>query len=233
MDDLGAFGKLEAVLREAQRSSLIGGGPIETQLAHAQAFLRVLLLEEPCGPVLDLGSGGGLPGLVLALADQRLQLSLVDSSRRSADFLRWAVAELGVSARVETLNARAEDLGRDDTYRGYFAVVVARSFGPPAVTAECAAPFLQVDGRLIVAEPPADTSRPSGLTALGAPDSDRWPRQGCLQLGLVPETAVSQPFAFAVLRQNSPCPERYPRRSGIPSKRPLFGEGRRGSPESR
>jgi 16S rRNA (guanine527-N7)-methyltransferase len=231
MGDLRPSPHLEAVLLEARRRSLIGGAAIKTQVAHAQAFLRVLLLEELDGPILELGAGGGLPGLVLAFRDRRLRLVLIDSARRSADFLLWAIDELGISERVEVLNVRAEELGRDDAYRGRFVAVVARSFGPPGVTAECAAPFLRVGGRLIVAEPPSGASGLAGSTSLEAPSPDRWPIGGCLQLGLTPESAVSEPFAFAVLRQSSPCPQRYPRRSGIPTKRPLFPQGRRRTSE--
>ena len=128
------------------------------------------MLETLNGPVLELGSGGGLPGLVLAVEGQDLRLVLLDSARRSVDFLRWAVAELELLPRVEVVNARAEQLGREERYRGSFAAVIARSFGSPAVTAECAAPLLQIGGRLIVSEPPGGDFRAAGgtLTPFGA-----------------------------------------------------------------
>ena len=73
---------------------------------------------------------------------------LLDSARRSVDFLQWAVAELRAIGPGKVVTARAEEAGRDDRYRGSFAAVVARSFGPPAVTAECAAPLLRGRGSI-------------------------------------------------------------------------------------
>jgi 16S rRNA (guanine527-N7)-methyltransferase len=214
--------RLEQVLLEAQRRSLIGKLPIAGQVAHSQGFLEALRLETFEGPVLELGAGGGLPGLVLAFEDPALDFVLLDSARRSVEFLDWAVAELQLSSRVRIVTARAEEAGRDESYRGQFAVVVARSFARPAVTAECAAPLLRVGGRLIVSEPPADPAEPTPVAGPALPPTGRWPVEGCAELGLVPELAIRGAFGFALLRQGRPCPERYPRRPGIPAKRPLF-----------
>jgi 16S rRNA (guanine527-N7)-methyltransferase len=214
---LGAEGRLEAVLTQAQERSLVGGLPISGQIAHSEAFLQALSLEPFEGPVLELGSGGGLPGLVIAVEDPALHLVLLDSARRSVEFLRWAVEELELTSRVEIVHARAELVGRDPRYRERFDAVLARSFAPPAVTAECAAPLLVLGGRLIVSEPPGKR------TAAGEPPpASRWPVEGCAELGLTPELALRDRFGFAVLRQSSLCPDRFPRRTGIPAKRPLF-----------
>ena len=225
-----AEARLERVLTEARLRSLIGNLPLAVQRAHSEGFLHALTLEDFDGPVLELGAGGGLPGLVLAIEDLDLRLVLLDSARRSIDFLRWAIEELQLSSRVELVHARAELLGRDQGYRGGFAAVISRSFGPPAITAECGAPFLKVGGRLIVSEPPGEVS-PAAANAL--PAADRWPAEECQKLGLSPELAIRDAFGFAILRQVSPCPDRYPRRPGIPAKRPLFSAGVSAKPVSR
>ena len=123
---------------------MLGPGPVAPQIAHALAFGTV------ASPALDLGSGGGLPGLVLAEADPDSTWVLLDSRSRSVVFLREAVATLGLGDRVEVLEARAEDAGRALSHRGRYHLVVARGFAPPAVTAECAAPLLVAGGRLVV-----------------------------------------------------------------------------------
>jgi 16S rRNA (guanine527-N7)-methyltransferase len=132
---------------------------------------------------------------------------LLDSTLRRTRLLAAAAAQLELDQRVEVVFARAEDYGRTDA-RGTFDLVVARSFGPPAVTAECAAPLLQVGGHLVVSEPPDETAR-------------RWAGAPVAQLGLADEGVAGTP-AMQRLRQAAPCPERYPRRAGIPSKRPLW-----------
>lgn len=186
------------------------------QIAHSLAFLDVLSEETTNGRVLDMGSGGGLPGLVMAFSQGGLQMTLLDASARATDFLSWAVFELDLLSRVEVVHARAEELAHESSRRAAYDAVVVRSFGPPAVTAECAAGFLGPGARLIVAEPP-------GVEKGELVSARRWPAAACRQLGLRPERALRKPFALAVLRQVSPCPPRFPRRTGIPVKRPLFG----------
>jgi 16S rRNA (guanine527-N7)-methyltransferase len=109
---------------------------------------------------------------------------------------------------VRVVAARAETAGRSDL-RGEFDLVVARSFGPPAVTAECAAPFLRVGSRLLVTEPPG-----------GLPH--RWDPDGLAYLGLKVDARIVAPTAFQILIQDVVCPDRFPRRVGVPAKRPLF-----------
>ena len=121
---------------------------------------------------------------------------------------------LGLAARVSVVQERAERYGRLDEARGTFDGALARSFGRPAVVAESAAPLLHQGGWLVVSEPPAAQD-------LRSP-TPRWPAEALLQLGLEPAGMVRDSFDFQVLRQTQPCPERFPRRDGVPAKRPLF-----------
>ena len=99
-------------------------------------------------------------------------------------------------------------------------LVVARSFGPPAVTAECGAPFLKAGGLLVVSEPPVSVGSPSGDQ--GSVQPERWPGAALEQLGLRPVQLVGEPFAYQLLVQQRLCPTRFPRRTGVPTKRPLY-----------
>jgi 16S rRNA (guanine527-N7)-methyltransferase len=198
-----------AVLAEAQRLGYVGGRDLEAHVRQAEAFAAVV--GEGASPVLDLGSGGGLPGLVLAAEWPAAHLTLLDGSSERCAFLTEAVAGLDLSDRVTVAVGRAEALGHDDGLRGRFEVVVSRSFGAPAVVAECAAPFLAEGGRLVVSEPPNA-------------DGSRWAHADELaEVGLVVERLVAQGgFGFQFLRLVALSPSRYPRRTGVPTKRPLF-----------
>ena len=106
--------------------------------------------------------------------------------------------------------ARAEDAARREEWRGRLACVVARGFGAAAVTAECGVGFLAPRGELVVSEPPGG-------------DAGRWDTAGLARLGLSgPEMVVTAGVAVARLRRDGPLDERWPRRSGVPARRPLW-----------
>jgi 16S rRNA (guanine527-N7)-methyltransferase len=201
--------KLEAhlgpVLDDARRWGFLGPGLITQHVTHSLAFLALFPASQ--GMNLDLGSGGGVPGLVLAAALPTTRWILLDAQQRRTIFLAEAAARLGLEDRVEVRCQRAEEAGRG-LLRGTVDTVVARGFSGPAATAECAAPFLRLDGVLIVAEPP------------GAPE--RWPSTVMGELGLAEDGVQAEPIALRRFVQRTLCPDRFPRRNGLPRKRPLF-----------
>jgi 16S rRNA (guanine527-N7)-methyltransferase len=197
---------LEATLVEGQRQGYVGPGPIAPHLDHALRYATAT--SAPAGAALDLGSGGGLPGLVLAVAWPDSTWVLLDAAARRIEFLGEAVDRLRLGPRVQVLHARAEDVGHDPAWRGRFGLVVSRSFGPPPVVAECAAPFLQVGGWLIVSEPP------------DAPE--RWPAAGLARVGLARVSPAGTVAGLARFCQVERCPARFPRRPAAQKKRPLF-----------
>lgn len=199
---------LASVVGEAQRRGFVGDAPVDEAIDHARGFAAGV--DVPPDRFVDLGSGGGLPGLVLLDLWPSSSAVLVDSNQKRCAFLREAVTALGLDDRAEVLEGRAEALGRLSEMRGAFPVVTARGFGRPAITAECGAPFLRVGGLLVVSEPPV----------VGV--DRRWPPEGLALCGLAPERTWATRFHYRSLRQLTPCPTRYPRRTGIPAKRPLF-----------
>jgi 16S rRNA (guanine527-N7)-methyltransferase len=186
---------------------------VEEQIDHALGFAAVA--EEAAGGpplrTLDLGSGGGLPGLVLIELWPTADVVLLDSMAKRTEFLRDVVPSVGRGTGVVVL-ARAEEAGRDPSLREGFDLVTARSFGAPGVTAECASAFLATGGHLVVSEPP------------GEERSVRWEAPALDTLGLrsVGYRRVGDRFGYQLLRKIAPLDDRYPRRTGIPGKRPLF-----------
>jgi 16S rRNA (guanine527-N7)-methyltransferase len=201
-------GRLLDVLEEARAGGLLGPGPIDAHVHHARGLAR--LAGAAPESFLDLGSGGGVPGLVLAQEWPHARAVLLESRGRRCAFLDAAIEQLELEGRVTVACGRAEDLARDPAFRASVDLVAARSFGRPAVTAECAVGFLRPGGRLLVAEPP------------GA-EGDRWPPAGLTVLGLTgPEVARAGEVTAAALTLAGAVDDRWPRRPGIPAKRPLW-----------
>lgn len=167
---------LSDVLREAQRLGSLGDRPVEDVIDHARLFLGPL--EEISGRVLDLGTGAGVPGLVIAEARPDLSVTLLDRRANRTDALRRAVAAVGLDSRVTVVTGEAEAVARDPKQAGAYAAVVARGFGPPEVTVRAARPFLAPGGVVVVSEPPEwDPSRwPTPLLeGLGFEPAERLP----------------------------------------------------------
>lgn len=207
---------LVELLSEARHRGFLGPGPVEAQIARSEGFL-VAARSVP-KLAIDLGSGGGLPGLVLAASWPTSQWLLVDSNQRRCAWLSGALRRLGAADRCEVICDRAENVGRGAS-RHLADLVTARSFAPPGPTAECAAPLLRLGGDLLVADPPASL-------VPGVAD-ERWSIEGLTLLGLQLDytfvvTTLDGPVTVSRLTAASECPTVYPRRVGVPFKRHLF-----------
>jgi 16S rRNA (guanine527-N7)-methyltransferase len=152
--------------------------------------------------VADVGSGGGLPGIPLKLALPGLSLCLVESDQRKAEFLRHAVAALELT-EVEVEARRAEELGRDPRHRDAYDVVVTRAAAKASVAAEYCLPLVRPEGTLL---------------ALARYKDWEVARRAIGQLG---GRLQSEQQSAVVVRKLKPTPDQFPRRVGIPGKRPL------------
>ena len=200
------------VLEHAQQIGAIGRAPLAEHIEHAEGFADLILEFAPSARrIADLGTGGGLPGLIIAKCLPDAEIVLLDGRRGRIDLLEDAVEVITGGERLRPVCERAELFARRLEERGTYDVAVARGFARPAVTAECAAPLLRLGGLLIVSEPPdEDRSR------------SRWDGDALRLLGLEIEFLVRRGFHFALLRRTGRCSDEYPRRVGIPEKRPLF-----------
>ena len=144
-------------LLESQRLGFLGDREIDDVIEHARAFVRAL--DQMHGVVADLGSGGGIPGLVIAHDRPELQLMLIDRRSKRTDFLDRMVRRLGWSDRVTVVNADVTALVEAKEADGSVPSVVvdaavARGFGPPQMTLTLASRLVRPGGRIVISEPP-------------------------------------------------------------------------------
>jgi 16S rRNA (guanine527-N7)-methyltransferase len=207
----GARGRLVAHLERARARGFVGPGLLEVHLDHAEA-LAAAVGSDFAGRFLDLGSGSGVPGLALLLMWPQATGTLLESQQRRCAFLEEALEELRLAGRGDVACGRAEELARREGRRGEYDLVVARGFGAPATTAECAVGFLRAGGQLIVSEPPGEAR------------SERWPTEGLAELGFHGCTLRGREEGprFAVVTLAAAASERWPRRVGVPAKRPRW-----------
>jgi len=181
------------------------------------APLRALprINESPSRSLIDIGTGGGLPGMVLAIACPEFNVSLLEATARKVVFLDLAIGELGLE-RVVAINARAEDLGCQPRFRSRFDVVTARAVSSLPALLELGLPLLRVGGSLMLPKG-ADIGEEleaaeRAATILGGEVVDS---------GYLPDVGSTVATRLVIVRKIAATPLKYPRRSGIPSKSPL------------
>ena len=197
--------------RLAELARLIEGWPgLVSGPADGLVADSLVLLDHLGGAhrLVDVGSGAGLPGLALKIARPDLDVTLVEADQDKAAFLVQASAKLGLD--VDVVARRAEDAGHDERYRERFDVAVARALAPMRTLVELCLPFVRVGGRLL-AQKTHDEEAGRAIDLLG----------GRLE-GVIPapSAARSQGVVVVVVKV-APTPAAYPRRPGVPNRKPL------------
>lgn len=166
---------------------------------------------------LDVGSGGGLPGIPLAIAFPALNVTLLEATGRKAAFLREAVGTLDLP-NVSVVAARAEDAARDPAHRDAYDLVVARALAPLDVALEWCLPFVKTGGVLILPRGSDVTAQlPGGWVAAKALSARVRPPLPLELADLPPGRAL------VVADKLGRTPRAYPRQAGLASKLPLGG----------
>jgi len=180
--------------------------------------LRTLLLEQPeASPeVIDVGTGGGFPGLAVAIALPQARLTLVDSVGRKVEAVRAMAAELGLASRVQLRCERIERTGQGAASRGRFDWALARAVARAPVVAEYLVPLLRPEGRALLYRGQWSPEDQSDLERALVPLRARL--EGVEQLELPAERGVRHAL---LLRPTGPCPKAYPRAVGVPARQPL------------
>jgi 16S rRNA (guanine527-N7)-methyltransferase len=218
-DQLRDFDRYEEILLEQNaRFNLTAiRDRAEIRLKHfvdSLSCLKALRLRTGSA-VVDVGTGAGFPGIPLKIACPEIRLTLVEATRKKADFCRLVAEELKLRG-VEVLHARAEELGQDPAHREKYDWALARAVADLSILAEYLLPLVRIGGRALAqkgaAGPAEAQSAARALHLLGGSVS----RIQCVEL-----PGIAEPRYLIVMRKSAATPPSYPRRAGLPAKKPL------------
>ncbi len=189
------------------------------QRRHFLESLALLRALEEAGvytfPAIDIGTGAGFPGLPIRIARPDLALTLVEATGKKIIFLEHLIKRLSLDG-VTVIGARAEEVARDAMHRAAYGLALARAVAPLPTLVELSLPFLRVGGYLATpkgsATPREVIDAAAALRACGG------------RVELIQPLDVEGPGPTPVMvlvRKVAETPDRYPRRTGIPAKRPL------------
>ena len=188
--------------------------PDAIALKHFLDSLSVAPLVQNARTLIDIGSGAGFPGIPLKIVFPNLRVTLVEATNKKVNFLKQIISTLNLH-NITAIQSRAEDLGRDPKHRDQYDVAIARAVADLAILSEYALPFSRVGGIFIaqkgreVDEEVARTA--SALKTLGGRVREIVPVQ-------LPEL---EPRHLIVIEKISATPKEYPRRAGMPERKPL------------
>jgi len=208
------------LLASYDRANVIGTRDEDRiMLDHVLDSLSCLLYEplSSGARLVDVGSGGGLPGIPIKIMDPKLAATLVESTGKKARFLQYAVDSLSLDG-VEVANTRVEDLGRTRTHRGACDVVTSRAVGRLSVVAEYSVPLLTIGGRAIAMKGWLEAGELEegygAVETLGAEVAE------IMEVPMLSEVGEKE-RNLVILEKVRETPTEYPRRSGVVTKRPL------------
>jgi 16S rRNA (guanine527-N7)-methyltransferase len=183
-------------------------------LAVVAALYRAGVLKPDEGArVLDLGTGAGFPGLPMRIVHPALRLTILEATRKKTAFLEQLLARLALQD-VAVITERAEAVAHEPAHRESYDLVLARAVAPLAVLVELVLPFLKVGGFLAA---PKGSRAPQEIAEAG----HALALCGGRTLSAEPLPSPTLPLTLVLVEKMAPTPAAYPRRPGIPTKRPL------------
>ena len=196
-------------------SAIRSPGEIEDKHFLDSLIIGSYLQDRKKKRILDLGTGGGFPGVPIKILYPEAEVYFLDSVRKKLSFIRTACEEMGLKD-VYFLHSRAEDAGRNPEYRASMDMVVARAVAFLPVLLEYAAPLLRQGGVLVAAKQISSEGLAAAAYAMGE-----------LSMRLVQQEVYKLPDSteerqVLIFEKTAKTPKKYPRKAGIPKKTPLM-----------
>jgi len=191
--------------------------PLAIEMRHFLDSLSVVKATsiQPGCKIIDVGSGAGFPGIPLKIVFPQIQLSLLEATGKKTTFLEHVIAQLKLT-NVRIVNARAEEAGQDRTHREAYDLVLARAVAHMPILLEYLLPLARIGGRVVAMKGESAAAEihaaESALRILGGHFKQITP----VELPHVAETHY-----LVVVDKTAATPHQYPRKPGIPSKKPL------------
>jgi 16S rRNA (guanine527-N7)-methyltransferase len=211
------------ILSDYDEANVIGTRePDEILHRHILDSLSCLLFAplRSVGKVADIGSGGGLPGIPLAVVLPEAEVTLIESVGKKVDFLRYATQELQLG-NVRVVNSRIEEAAREEEHRGAYDVCTVRAVARLSVVAEYSLPLLRGGGYVIAMKAKEDEDERSEGERASAILGGRL----CEEITVPQASGIEQrDRRLVVLEKVGETPDLYPRKTGTPAKAPLGRE---------
>ena len=212
----------DLLIAEGRRTNLTAlREPGEISRRHFQESLALLEAIEAAGafasPAIDAGTGAGFPGVPIKIARPEMELTLLEATGKKVAFLQRLVSRLGLSG-VQVVYGRAEEVAHRPEQRESYALALARAVAPLPVLVELALPFLRTGGHLAAAKGSgAQREAREAEAALAACGGE------VVSVGKLDVAGPGPAPSLVLIRKTAPTSERYPRRAGMPAKRPIRG----------
>lgn len=216
-DQIDKFFKYKCLLKERNAKFNLTAivDDREIILKHFVDSLSCVKFISDNSSVIDVGTGAGFPGLPIKFVLSGVKLTLLDSLNKRINFLNEVVASNGLDG-VNCVHGRAEDIARLPEYRECFDFAVARAVANLSTLAELCLPFLKIGGSFVCMKGSCDDeliAADRAISLLGG-------KVEVVDKFLLPDSDIER--TIIVIKKVSSSPKVYPRKAGVPAKKPLF-----------
>jgi len=208
---------IDFLIKENQKYNLTSiTEPKEVIKLHFLDSASVFQLKDINGKVIDIGTGAGFPGFVFKIINNDIDLTLLEASLKKANFLKMLQVELDLYKKIEVLHDRAEDLGQNKLYRSKYDIVTSRAVAPLNILLEYTVPFCKSEGSILLFKGPSYKKElDEGKNAMESLNTK------LIDVYDINIPGLNQQRYILEFKVANILDKKYPRRAGIPKKRPL------------